>query len=70
MKRLDWEKMTSSVPMIDKLLQFVNNEMSAREMYETSVNRPYSGEVRKLIRGGASRAKQVTRKALKRRGLI
>jgi hypothetical protein len=47
------------------LKAFLNQEISGRELYERYKNTDVGGEVRNLLRGGVTRARDITRKALK-----
>lgn len=65
---LNWSKIVSVMP--NSLRSFVQNELSAENLYKEAVNLGVGPELRPLIRGGASKGRKVAREALRRRNLL
>lgn len=65
---LNWSKI---VPvMSDDLKAFVNQGLSAENLYKIAVSKGVGPELRPLIRSGASRGRRVAREALRRRNVV
>lgn len=62
MRKVKWNMLKNSQA---SLKAFLNQEISGRELYERYKNTDVGGEVRNLLRGGVTRARDITRKALK-----
>jgi len=68
MKTVNWETIVPSLSR--QLVEFANEELSARKLYEEAKKYGVSPEVRSLVRPGVNRARELTRKALRRRSLL
>jgi len=65
---MNWNKI---VPQITLELQaFVNNKLSAENLYKNAVSIGIGPEIRPLVRNGAQRGRKVAREALRRRNLL
>ena len=61
MRKVKWNLLKTSRV---SLKEFLNREISGTELYNRYRNTPIGGEVRNLLRGGVTRARDITRKAL------
>jgi len=72
MQRVNWEKLTNTNDKSDLivLFGFASKLFSGREFYEYHANTDTGGEARNLLRTrGVTVARQLARKALRRRGV-
>jgi len=53
---------------VDLVKNFATSSISGQELYDATRCTEFGGEVRNLLRPGIMRARQISRKALKRRG--
>ena len=66
-----WNELFADSIIVDVYVQFANGNMSRRQMESVFKNTDYAGPFRALVRnGGVDRAREVAKKALKRRSLI
>lgn len=65
---MNWSRLVSLMPTEFK--NFANGNLSGDRLYKIAVSKNLGPEVRQLVRGGVVRARQLTRKALKRRLML
>lgn len=68
MKTCEWDMIIGS--MKNDLVRFVNSELSAENLYKKAVVLGVGPACRKLVKHGASRARRMSREALRRRSVV
>ena len=67
----NWSEVFNNSKVVNAYIKFVGGQMSRRQMEAFFKNTEYAGAFRALVRnGGAEHAREVAKKALKRRALI
>lgn len=69
--KVDWDVVLAGTVDTDNFVDFVTRDLSGRELYANYTHIPNKGgQVRNLLRNnGVDKARQLARKALKRRGV-
>jgi hypothetical protein len=65
---MNWEKIINTMPV--DLNLFVNNQLSAKNLYKAAIAKGIGAEVRPLDRSCANRGRKIARAALRRRNLL
>ena len=66
----NWKSLLSDSTSTAVVKNFATGTLSGRSFYNSFRNTSLGGEVRTLLRSGVGRAREISRKALRRRGLL
>lgn len=70
-RMINWNEVFANAAVVQAYTEFVNGKRSRRSMESLFADSAYAGSFRELVRtGGSARAKELAKKALKRRALV